>query len=90
MKKNAKVFMVAYVIGWLISAIVGMVVYLKWLKEYTESFKDVNRKLSKHMSDKFIMTDDDDIWDEEQKKHILEWREVSRNLEKLTRDYYSE
>jgi hypothetical protein len=90
MKKNTKVFMVVYGVCWVISAIVGMAVYLRWLKEYTESFKDVNRKLSEHMKDKFILSNDDDIWDEEQKKHILEWREVSKNLEGITKKYYSE
>lgn len=86
MKKNTKVFMVVYGVCWIISAIVGMVVYLRWLKEYTESFKDVNRKLSEHMKDKFIMNDDE-LWSEEQKRHILEWREVSRNLEDTIKKY---
>lgn len=90
MKKNTKIFMVAYVIGWVLSAVVGMVVYLRWLKEYTESFKDVNRKLSEHMNDKFIVPCDDELWDEEQKRHVLEWRELSKNLEDLTKKYYSE
>lgn len=90
MKKNTKVFMVAYIVGWLVSAVIGTIVYLRWLKEYTNSFKRVNKELDKHMKDKFILSNDDDIWDEEQKKHILEWREVSKNLEGITKKYYSE
>ena len=90
MKKNAKVFMVAYIVGWLVSAVIGTIVYLRWLKEYTNSFKRVNKELDKRMKDKFILSNDDDIWDEEQKKHILEWREVSKNLEGITKKYYSE
>lgn len=85
MKKNTKIFMVAYIVGWAISAVVGMVVYLRWLKEYTDSFKRVNKKLSEHMSDKFIMNDD--VWDEDQKRHVLEWRELSKNLEDITKKY---